>query len=312
MTEARPVRAAHHRDLSGYGRDVPDVRWPNGAGLALNFVLNVEEGAEYGLDDGDGRTESALIEVRAPRVPPGSRDLAAESMYEYGSRVGFWRIHDAFRSRGLPLTIFASALALERTPKVAAAIAETDWDVCAHGWRWVEHYLLDRETERAHIDKAYTSIRSTIGRPPQGWYCRYAPSEATRGLLVEHGGFLYDSDAYNDEVPYWVDVDGTSHLVVPYTMTNNDAKFMSGDLFSGAEFGAFLKDGFDLLVAESASRPKTMSVGLHSRVVGHPGRMAGLLAFLDHVSGRDDVWVCGRAALADHWRTAAPADRAPA
>lgn len=300
------------RDLTGYGDSVPDVRWPNGTGLALNFVLNVEEGAEYATGDGDGRSESALIEVRAPRVPAGQRDLAAESMYEYGSRVGFWRLLRLFLSRGVPLTIFASAMALERSPNIARAIAETDWDICAHGWRWVEHYRLDPETERAHIDKAYRSITRTLGRSPKGWYCRYAPSEATRQLIVAHGGFLYDSDAYNDDVPYWVTVSGKHHLVLPYSMTTNDAKFMSGDVHTGAEFARFLKDTFDVLVKESADVPRMMSVGLHGRVIGHPGRLAGLIEFLDHVTGREDVWLCGRADIAEHWRHAVPAEKAVA
>ena len=300
------------RDLLGYGETVPSVRWPNGAGLAVNFVLNVEEGSEYSTGDGDGRSESALIEVRAPRVPAGQRDLAAESMYEYGSRVGFWRLHRLFCSRGVPLTIFASALALERSPKIAEAIAETDWDICAHGWRWVEHYHLDPETEREHIDKAYASITRAVGRSPKGWYCRYSASEATRPLIVAHGGFLYDSDAYNDDVPYWVTVSGKQHLVVPYSMATNDAKFMSGDVYSGADYARFLKDTCDVLLEESALVPRMMSVGLHSRVVGHPGRLAGLVEFIEHVAGREDVWLCGRAQIAEHWRQAVPAEKAVA
>jgi allantoinase len=300
------------RDLTGYGDAVPDIRWPNGAGLAVNFVLNIEEGSEYSTGDGDGRSESALIEVRAPRVSEGRRDLAAESMYEYGSRVGFWRIHRLFRARGIPLTIFASAVALERCPRIADAIAATDWDICAHGWRWIEHYHLDPDTEREHIDKAYRSIFRTVGRAPLGWYCRYAPSEATRPLVVAHGGFLYDSDAYNDDLPYWVTVGAKSHLVVPYSMTTNDAKFLSGDVHSGREYAGFLKDTFDVLLDESATMPRMMSIGLHARVVGHPGRFAGLVEFLDHVAGRDDVWLCGRADIAEHWRRSVPAAKAVA
>ena len=294
------------RDLRGYGPRPPDIRWPNGAGLALNFVLNVEEGAEYTLAD-DGRSESALIEVRATRVPPGERDLAAESMYEYGSRVGFWRLFRLFRSRGIPVTIFASALALERNPEIAEAVAGTDWDVCAHGWRWVEHYKLDPETEREHIDRAFTSIRHTLGRPPRGWYCRYAPSPVTRSLVAAHGGFLYDSDAYNDDLPYWVEASGRPHLVVPYCMSTNDAKFLSGDVYDGGQYARFLTDTFDVLAEESRTMPRMMSVGLHARVVGHPGRMAGLSRFLDHVAGRPDVWFCSREAIAQHWCEAVPA-----
>ncbi len=297
------------RDLAGYGANPPDIRWPNGAGLAVNFVLNVEEGSEYSVGDGDGRSESALSEVRASRVPQGARDLAAESMYEYGSRVGLWRIHDLFRSRDLPMTVFASALALERTPQIAQAIAETDWDICAHGYRWVEHYHLTPETEAEQIAQAYDSLTQTIGRAPRGWYCRYSASTATRGLIVAHGGFDYDSDAYNDDLPYWTEVDGNAHLVVPYTMVNNDAKFLSGDVFSGRDFGEFLIDGFDVLAAEAQTRTRMMSIGLHSRIIGHPGRLAGLMRFLDHIAGRSDVWICGRDQIADFWREAQPPGR---
>ncbi|NNK62005.1 MAG: polysaccharide deacetylase family protein, partial [Gemmatimonadetes bacterium] len=209
------------RDFVGYADRPPDIRWPNGARLAVNFVLNVEEGSEYSIQDGDGRTDAALSEVATPRVPRGDRDLGAESMFEYGSRVGFWRIHRLFRDYDLPLTVFATAVALERNPALARAVAGTDWDVVAHGRRWIEHYLLDEETERAEIEAAFESIRSLVGRAPEGWYCRYAPSVHTRRLLVEHGGFTYDSDAYNDELPYWVDVAGRAHLVVPYSLVTN-------------------------------------------------------------------------------------------
>ncbi len=297
------------RDLEGYGANPPEIRWPNGAGLAVNFVLNVEEGSEYSIADGDSRSESALSEVRASRVPPGDRDLAAESMYEYGSRVGFWRLYNLFRSRGVPLTIFASALALERSPRVAAAIAETDWDICAHGWRWVEHYHLDPQTEAEHIAKAHASLTETLGRPPRGWYCRYSASLATRGLVVAHGGYDYDSDAYNDDLPYWSKVDGKPHLIVPYSMVTNDAKFLSGDVFSAKDYSDFLIDSFDVLLAESEHMPRMMSVGLHSRIIGHPGRLAGLIRFMDHIADRPGVWLCGRDQIADFWREHVPMGR---
>ncbi len=292
------------RNLTGYGANPPDVVWPNGARVAVNFVLNYEEGSEYSFGDGDGRSDTALTEVAQARVPAGLRDLAAESMFEYGSRVGFWRLFRLFQSRGLPLTVFASALALERNAEVAKAIAGTDWDVVCHGWRWIEHYLLDEATERDHIARAHASLMQTLGRAPEGWYCRYGPSPNTRRLVVEHGGFAFDSDAYNDELPYWVTVAGKGHLVVPYSLATNDAKLVGGPLVTGRAFGEFLIDSLDMLLSEDQTR--MMSVGLHTRVVGHPGRALGLQMFLDHLAGRSDVWVCRRSELAAHWRKAIP------
>ena len=292
------------RDLIGYGALPPSVVWPNGARVAVNFVLNYEEGSEYSFADGDGRSDTALTEVAQARVPSGMRDLAAESMFEYGSRVGFWRLYRLFQARGLPLTVFASALALERNPEAARAIAATDWDVVCHGWRWIEHYMLDEATERDHIAQAHASLTRTIGRAPEGWYCRYAPSPNTRRLVVDHGGFAYDSDAFNDELPYWVTVSGKGHLVVPYSLATNDAKLVGGPLVTGRAWAEFLIDSLDMLLTEGQAR--MMSVGLHPRVAGHPGRALGLKLFLDHLAGRTDVWVCRRADLAAHWRQVVP------
>lgn len=300
------------RDLVGYGQHPPKIRWPGGAGLAVNFVLNVEEGSEYTLADGDGASEGSLTEIRAPRVPVGNRDLAAESMYEYGSRVGFWRLYRLFRERGLPLTIFACAQALERNSAIAAAISETDWDICAHGWRWVEHYKLDPAAEREHIAKAFNSIRSTIGRAPVGWYCRYAPSEVTRELVVEHGGFEYDSDAYNDEVPYWLSVKGKPHLVIPYALSTNDSKMLAGDVYCSEDYATFLRDSIDVLSAESGEHARMLTIGMHARVLGHPGRVAGLMRLLDELKDRKDIWICRRADIAAHWRAEMPFDAAGA
>ena len=299
----------HVRDFSGYGAHPPDIRWPNGAGLAVNFILNVEEGSEYSIADGDGRSESALCEVRASRVPLGQRDLAAESMYEYGTRVGFWRLFRLFRSRDLPLTVFASALALERSPEIAAAIAETDWDICAHGYRWIESYHLDHETEADHIARAHDSIVNTVGRAPRGWYCRYSASTATRDLLVAHGGYTYDSDSYSDDLPYWTQVAGKPHLVVPYSMVTNDAKFLSGDVFSARDYADFMIDSFDVLLEEAKEIPRMMSIGLHSRIMGHPGRIAGLIRFMDHIANKTNVWVCGRDEIVDFWCKNVPSER---
>jgi allantoinase len=294
------------RDLVGYGRNPPHPQWPGGARLAVNFVLNLEEGSEYNVAD-DGFSEVSLTEMAESPVPRGGRDLAAESMFEYGSRAGVWRVLRLFQERGLPVTLYACALALERNPELAAAIREGDYDLCCHGWRWVEHYRLDEATERQHITRAIESLVSTIGRRPLGWYCRYGPSVNTRRLLVEEGGFVYDSDAYNDDLPYWVDVGGTSHLVIPYTHANNDSKFGRGGFGTATDYETWHRDAFDFLYQEGGRSPKMMSIGLHARLIGHPGRAAGLARFLDHVARHPDVWVCGRMQIAEHWRANHPA-----
>jgi peptidoglycan/xylan/chitin deacetylase (PgdA/CDA1 family) len=294
------------RDFVGYGGTPPAVTWPGGARLAVNFVLNYEEGGEYSFADGDGRTDTALTEVAQARVPQGVRDLGAESMFEYGSRVGFWRLFRFFRQRGVPVTVFAAALALDRNREAAAAIAATDWDVVCHGWRWIEHYLLDEATEREHIARAYDTVRRLVGRAPDGWYCRYAPSPNTRRLLVAHGGFGYDSDAYNDELPYWVTVDGRAHLVVPYSLATNDAKLVGGPLVAGRAFGEFLIDSARELLDDGTAFPRMLSVGMHARILGQPGRLAGLRSFLDYLQGRPDVWIARRGDIAAHWRTVVP------
>jgi len=289
------------RDLVGYGRNPPDPRWPDGARVAVQFVMNFEEGSEYSIPDGDRHTETGLTEAASP-VPRGSRDLGAESVYEFGSRVGFWRLMDLFAERSLPLTVFGCALALERHPEAARAIVAAGHDVCCHGWRWVEHWLLDEDEERAQIRRAVESLTRTLGSRPLGWYCRYAPGVNTRRLLVEEGGFLYDSDAYNDELPYWVNVDGRTHLVVPYTNDVNDTKFANpAGYSSGEDFFTYLKDSFDVLYREGRTRPKMMSVGLHMRLAGRPGRAASLARFLDYVGRFDGVWICRRIDIARHW-----------
>ena len=294
------------RDLIGYGRNPPDPQWPGGARLALNFVLNIEEGSEYALDNGDGFSEASLTEMADSPVPRGERDLAAESMFEYGSRVGIWRILDLFASRQLPLTGFACAMVLERLPDVAAALKQAGHDICCHGWRWVEHYRLPEDEERRQIAQAVESLTRTMGAPPAGWYCRYGPSVNTRRLVHEHGGFLYDSDSYNDELPYYVTVAGQPHLVVPYSLSTNDVKFHRGNIGTASDFCAFLSDAFDQLYEEGARAPKMMSVGMHARLLGHPARARGLARFLDHVSRHSDVWICRRVDIARHWRAVHP------
>src|SRR5687767_2826795 len=294
------------RDLIGYGVRPPDPAWPGGARIAVNFVLNYEEGSEYSIPDGDGFSETGLSEGPS-QVPHGTRDLTVESVYEFGSRVGFWRVMRLFSERSLPLTVFGCALALERNPEAARAIVEARHDVCAHGWRWFKHWLLTEDEEREHIAKAVRSIEKLTGSRPLGWYCRTGPSVNTRRLVVEEGGFLYDSDAYNDELPYWTSLKGKSHLIVPYTNDVNDTKFLNPFGYGGVEdFFVYLRDTFDTLYREGG---KMMSVGLHCRIVGRPGRAATLARFLDYVMKHDEVWICRREEIAKHWIRNHSADR---
>lgn len=293
------------RDFVGYGAEPPDPQWPRGARLALNLIINYEEGSEASFPDGDGVSEGALTEGGGGGFE--GRDLAAESMYEYGSRAGVWRIVRLLRERAMTATVFGCAVALERNPAFAAAISELGYDVCCHGWRWERVQHLSEAEERDHIRRAVESIAATTGAPPVGWYCRYGPSVNTRRLLVEHGGFTYDSDAYNDDLPYWTRVEGRPHLVVPYSLVNNDVKFVRGGMSTGDQFATFLCDAFDFLYREGRTAPKMMSVGLHLRVAGHPARAAGLERFLDHVARHEDVWVCRRSEIASHWHTTHPA-----
>src|SRR4051794_32560797 len=300
------LRDGRYRDFRGYGRDLPDAGWPGGARLAVNFVMNYEEGSEPSILEGDAVSENGLTESSTSEVSRGTRNLGAESMFEYGSRVGFWRIVRLFERAGLPLTVFGCAMALERNPEAAAAIRALRWDVCCHGWRWVKHWELEEAEERDHIARAVRSLEATVGSRPLGWYCRYAPSINTRRLLVEEGGFTYDSDAYNDELPYWVKVGNKPQLVVPYSLVMNDVKLMNGSVGTGEEYFSFLRDGFDFLYEEAAERPRMMSIGLHLRIVGHPARAAGLARFLDYVGSKPDIWICGRDAIAAHWRERHP------
>ena len=290
----------YDRDLIGYGPTPPDPKWPNDARLALNFVINVEEGSEPSVQDGEGYTEVQHTEAFGRQQGLDGRDLAGEGMFEYGSRVGFWRLLRMFRERRLPLTIFGCALAIERNPLVADAIRQSGYDVCSHGWRWIKHYELSEDEEREHIRKAVESLERTTGQRPRGWYCRYGPGLNTRRLVVEHGGFLYDSDYYGDELPFWKTVEGKPHLVVPYSLTNNDGKY-AGWMGTSDEWFSFIRDGFDLLYEEGAEHPKMMSVGLHPRLIGHPARAMGLKRLLDYVQQREDVWITRRIDIAEHW-----------
>jgi putative urate catabolism protein len=287
------------REYIGYGATPPDPRWPNGARLALSFVLNYEEGGERTILEGDGESESFLHEVVGAPPTIGRRNLNTESMFEYGSRAGFWRIHRIFTSHGLPLTVYAVGQALERNPEAARAMVEAGWEVASHGYRWIDYIEWDEEAEREHFRLAIEAIEKTCGQRPVGWYTGRL-SDNTRRLVVETGGFLYDSDSYADELPYWVEVEGQDHLVVPYTLDNNDMKFMSTNGFvTSSQFLEYLVDAFEQLHAEGG---RMMNVGLHCRIVGRPGRAPALDKFLAHVKQKGDVWVTTRAEIARHWR----------
>lgn len=294
MTQQQPAGPA--RDLVGYGRRLPQVTWPGGATVAVNLVVNYEEGSEYSHSDGDQRNDS-IAEVDYP-FPQDTRDLAKESMYEYGSRVGIWRLLRLFDELDVRATMFACAVAFERNPEVAQAAREAGHDLLAHGWRWEEHWTLGRDTEEQHIRKAVESFRGTWGQAPSGWYCRYGPSVHTRELVVQHGGFLYDSDAYNDDLPYYVTVEGTRHLVVPYSLTYND---IQGDR-SPALFLDYLKRGLDELWYEGdAGYPKMMSIGLHPRLIGQAARANALREFIEYAQAKGGVWFARREDIARHW-----------
>jgi peptidoglycan/xylan/chitin deacetylase (PgdA/CDA1 family) len=289
------------RDFVGYGRNPPDPKWPGGAKLALVIVLNVEEGAEPSLPDGDPATEVALTDGISGEVPAGKRDFVAETLFEYGSRVGFWRLHDLFLQRDVALTVNACALALSRNPEIAAAIRDSDFDVCCHGNRFERHAAMGEAEERIAIASAVESLTQSVGRSPLGWQSRYSPSEKTRALLVEHGGFLYDADSYADDLPYWTNVTGKPHLVVPHTFTNNDNRLATAKLATATDFYEHLASAFRVLHAESARAPRMMTVSLHSRVSGQPARFEGISRFLDFVMQHRDVWIAGRSEIARHW-----------
>jgi len=288
------------RDLVGYGPNPPDPKWPNGARIAVNFVMNYEEGSEPSVQDGEGYSETGLTESTSSSLGLTGRDLAGESMFEFGSRAGFWRLMRAFQERALPMTVFGCALALERNRLAADAIRKSGYDVCCHGWRWVKHFALSEAEERDHIAKAVKSLERTVGEAPAGWYCRYGPSVNTRRLLLEHGGFSYDSDYYGDELPFWQTVEGKPHLIVPYSLTNNDGKYAT-TMSTSEQWFALVRDAFDVLYAEGARSPKMMSVGMHMRILGHPARTAGLWRLLDHLQKQQGVWIARRIDIARHW-----------
>jgi OHCU decarboxylase len=289
------------RDLVGYGRQPPHADWPGGARIALQFVLNYEEGAENCVLHGDAGSETFLSEIVGGTPYVGARHMSMESLYEYGSRAGVWRILRLFRERKLPLTIFAVAMALERNPEAAAAFVEGGHEIASHGWRWINYHGMAEAEERSHIARAVETIERMAGARPLGWYTGRT-SENTRRLVAEFGGFLYDSDAYSDDLPYWEEVAGKAQLIVPYALDTNDMRFATVQGFNtGEQFFAYLRDAFDTLYAEGAESPKMLSVGLHCRLIGRPGRLASLARFLDHVEQHERVWICRRVEIARHW-----------
>lgn len=307
----RPMTPDYPRDLVGYGRNPPHAKWPGEARIAVQFVLNYEEGGENSVLHGDPASEQFLSEIIGAQAYP-ARHLSMESLYEYGSRVGVWRILREFERRGLPLTVFGVSMALERHPEVTAAFVELGHEIACHGWRWIHYQNVDEATEREHMRVGTEIIRRMTGaRWPLGWYTgRDSPN--TRRLVVEHGGYDYDSDYYGDELPFWTTVktaDGAErpHLVVPYTLDANDMRFATPQGFNTAEqFLTYLRDTFDVLYAEGAERPRLMSVGMHCRLLGRPGRFVALQRFLDHVAKHDRVWVCRRIDVARHWQREHP------
>jgi allantoinase len=310
---ANATDATYPRDLAGYGAAPPHPRWPGGARIALQFVLNYEEGAENSVLHGDAASETFLSEIiGAPAF--ADRHLSMESLYEYGSRAGVWRVLRAFHEREMPLTIFGVAMALERHPAVVDAFLADGHEIASHGYRWISYQDVDEAVERDHIARAVDIITRLAGAPPAGWYTG-RDSPRTRTLVVEHGGFVYDADSYADDLPYWTNVetrDGTKpQLVVPYTLDTNDMRFATAQGFnSGEQFFTYLRDAFDTLYDEGDPRglnaPKMLSIGLHCRIVGRPARTAALARFLDYVQQHDDVWVARRIDIARHWMATHP------
>ena len=288
------------RDLIGYGARPPHPQWPGDARLALQIVLNYEEGSENNVLHGDAGSETFLSDIIGAQSFP-ARHRSMESLFEYGSRAGVWRLLREFEQRRIPVTVFGVAMALERHPELTAAMVAGGHEIACHGWRWISYQEIDEATERADMQRAMAAIERLTGSRPLGWYTgRDSPN--TRRLVAECGGFLYDADSYADDLPYWVEAAGRPHLVVPYTLEANDMRFSTVQGFnSGDQFYSYLRDTFDVLYAEGATAPKMMSVGLHCRIAGRPGRFAALQRFFDYVMKHERVWICRRVDIARHW-----------
>jgi putative urate catabolism protein len=293
--------APYPRDMIGYGRTPPDPRWPGGARVAVQFVLNYEEGGENNILHGDPMSEAFLSEVLGATNWPGKRHMNMESVYEYGSRAGFWRLWRLFTERGVPVTVYGVATALMRNPEIVAAMKEADWEIASHGLKWIDYRDFAPEEEKRHLMEAIRIHTEVTGSRPLGWYTGRT-SEATRDLVKAEGGFLYDSDTYADDLPYWEPGPHGPHLVIPYSLETNDMRFANAPGFTESQqFFQYLKDTFDYLWEEGASAPKMMNIGLHCRLAGRPGRAMGLKRFLDYIQGKDKVWISRRIDIAWHW-----------
>ena len=291
------------RNMTGYGSGSIHPQWPNKARIALQFVLNYEEGGENCILHGDKASEAFLSEIVGAKPYDGVRHMSMESLYEYGSRVGVWRILGLFREFEIPITVFAVAMAIARNRELADYLVEESYDICAHGFRWIDYQFIDEETEREHMEMCISLLKDVLVERPIGWYTgRNSPN--TRRLVIEEGGFLYDSDSYDDDLPYWVEgkSEKDKHLVIPYTLDVNDMRFATPQGFnSGNQFFNYLKDSFDTLYLEGSTHPKMISVGMHARILGRPGRIMAMRKFLEYVRTFDDVWFCTRKQIADHW-----------
>jgi len=288
------------RDMIGYGSNQPKVSWPNNARIAVQIVLNYEEGAENCVLNGDKYSETFLSEIIGAQ-PIKGRHINMESLYEYGSRSGFWRLHKLFQEKKIPITIFGVGMALEKNPEVCKAIKSANYEVTSHGWRWIDYQNIKKSEEKKHMKLGIEAHRKIFGERPLGWYTgRCSPN--TRDLVFEDGGFLYDSDSYSDDLPYWEIRNKKKQLIIPYTLDNNDMRFVANQGFNtGDHFFTYLKDSFDALYEEGKTNPKMMSVGLHCRLIGKPGRIQSLKRFLDYILKHEDVWICKRIDIAKHW-----------
>lgn len=292
---------AYPRDIEGYGPHPPRVEWPGSARVAVQFVINYEEGGERCVLHGDTHSETFLSDITsAPAYP--DRHMSVESLYEYGSRAGFWRLHRLFTGLNIPVTIYGVAMAMERNPAAVDAMMEADWEIASHGYRWIDYQKIPKDEERSHLQEAIKIHCQLTGSRPLGWYTgRNSPN--TRELVIEEGGFLYDSDSYADDLPYWHDTAASSpHLIIPYSLDTNDMRFLTPQGFnSGEQFFSYLKDSFDTLYSEGVVAPKMMNIGLHCRIAGRPGRFQALQRFIRYVLEHPDVWLCRRVDIARHW-----------